>query len=267
MLQPWYSKLHHKTKYGELQLSYEFYIEHLPDGEIFLAGERPEWNDYKINGVKLQCDGDNSFWIDDCFKKMIIPPSALKLGRNEVTVNVNFTRNVNIEAIYIVGDFGVSICGHKGTLTAIPKRIGCDDYAAYGMPFYTGNLTFVIPHEEYADILGSSAADADRIVLTPKDYTGGCVRVTAGESSTLLGWNPYEADITEAYRKKLPIFVTVYGTRANLFGPLHEAKRPAPSCGPGNFVTDGNAWTDGYSLLHSGLRGFIFKAQRRKYYK
>jgi hypothetical protein len=39
--------------------------------------------------------------------------------------------------------------------------------------------------------------------------------------------------------------------------------KPAGACGPGNFVTGGNAWTDDYSLLRSGLRGFIFKAQKK----
>ena len=263
MLQPWYSKLHHKTKYGELQLSYEFYVERIPDSEIFLAGERPEWNAYKINGVPLYCEDKNDFWIDDCFKKMPIPASAMRIGRNEVTVDVEFMRTTNIEAVYLVGLFGVSVCGHRCTLTEPPKRMGCDNYAVYGMPFYTGNLTFVLSPEEYGAVLGDSVSTAERILLTPKEFTGECVRVTAGKTDAVLGWEPYEADVTDAVLNGLPIRVTVYGTRANLFGPLHEAPRPALSCGPGNFVTEGERWTDGYTLIDSGVRGFIFKAQRR----
>ena len=262
MLQPWYSKLHHKTKYGELQLSYEFYIDRLPEGEIFLAGERPEWNNYKINGVQLYCEDKNDFWIDDCFKKMKIPASALRLGRNEVTVDVTFMRTTNIEALYLVGAFGVSVDGHRCTLTEPPARMGCDNYAAYGMPFYTGNLTFTISPEEYKGALMEALEEGMRVILSPKDFTGGCVKVTAGGKSTVLGWDPYEADVTEAIVNGLPIYVTVYGTRANLFGPLHETPRPASSCGPGSFVTSGEHWTDGYSLIDSGLRGFTFKQVR-----
>ncbi len=263
MLQPWYSKLHHKTKYGELQLSYEFYIDRLPEGEIFLAGERPELNNYKINGVALQCGDVNDFWIDECFKKLHVPRSALKLGRNEVTVDVTFMRTTNIEALYLVGDFGVRIKGHRRALIQPPERMGCDSYAAYGMPFYTGNLTLTVSHEDYAHLFVDVGEPADRILLTPKEFTGGCVRVTAGGKSTVLGWEPYEADVTDAVRNGLPIYVTVYGTRANLFGPLHETPRPAPSCGPGNFVTGGDRWTDGYNLLDSGIRGLVFKRVRR----
>ena len=263
MLQPWYAKLHDKKKYGELQLSYEFYIEELPDFDVFLAGERPELNCYKLNGVELYNDDVNDFWVDDCFKKMPIPEGVLKLGRNEVTIDVTFMRTTNVEALYLVGIFGVKLEGKKRTIVATPGLMGCDNYSAYNMPFFTGNLTYAITAEDYQDILGDAAKDADRIVLTPKEFTGGCVKVRAGGKTTVLGWDPFEADITEAYRNGLPISVTVEGVRTNVFGPLHEVAKPAGHCGPGNFVTGGAQWTDDYSLLRSGLRGFTFKAQKK----
>ena len=131
------------------------------------------------------------------------------------------------------------------------------------MPFFTGNLTFTLPAEVYGAILGDAAKDADRIVLTPKEFTGGCVKVTAAGRTTVLGWDPYEADVTEAYRVGLPIEVTVDGTRVNTFGPLHEVQKPGWACGPDNFLTGGDGWTNNYSLLASGLRGFTFKAQKK----
>ncbi len=263
MLQPWYAKLHDKKEYGELQLSYEFYIDEMPAFDIILAGERPELNCYKINGVELHSEDINDFWVDDCFKKMKIPAEALKPGRNEVTIDVTFMRTTNIEALYLVGIFGVKIDGKKRTIVGTPGLMGCDNYAAYDMPFFTGNLTYALTKEDYENILGDAAKDADRIVLTPKEFTGGCVKVTAAGKTTVLGWDPYEADITEAYRNGLPISVTVEGVRTNVFGPLHEVAKPAGHCGPGNFVTGGDQWTDDYSLLRSGLRGFIFKAQKK----
>jgi len=263
MLQPWYAKLNDTKKYGELQLSYEFYIDEMPEFDIILAGERPELNQYKINGVELHNDDINDFWVDDCFKKMKIPAEALKLGRNEVTIDVTFMRTTNVEALYLVGVFGVKVDGKKRTIVGTPGLIGCDNYAAYDMPFYTGNLEFCLSPDDFENILGDAAKDADRIVLTPKEFTGGCVKVVAAGKPTVLGWDPYEADVTEAYRNGLPISVIVEGVRTNVFGPLHEVDKPAGACGPGNFVTGGSAWTDDYSLLRSGLRGFIFKAQKK----
>ncbi len=263
MLQPWYAKLHDKKQYGDLRLEYEFFIDTLPEGEVFLAGERPELNTYKLNGVPLHNDDINDFWVDDCFKRMPIPAGTLRLGRNTVTIDVTFMRTTNIEAIYLVGDFGVRLDGKTRTLVAPPATIGCDNYAAYDLPFFTGNMTYHITPEMYKDILGEDAETADRIVLTPASFTGAAVKVEALGHKTVLGWDPYEADIAEAYRANAPIDVTVEGVRTNVFGPLHEFAKPAGHCGPGNFVTGGDNWTDNYSLLSSGLRGMIFKAQKK----
>ncbi|MBQ3012715.1 MAG: hypothetical protein IJD74_04155 [Clostridia bacterium] len=264
MLQPWYAKLNDTKKYGELQLEYEFYVGTVPDGEIFLAGERPELNSYKINGVSLKNEDINDFWIDDCFKRMVIPEGALKIGKNTVTVDVTFMRTTNVEALYLVGDFGVKIEGRKRSLTASPKLIGCENYASYDMPFYTGSITYHLTAEHYAGVLGSDGNEADRIVISPEHFTGACVKVTALGKTTVLGWDPYEADVTKAYRSGAPIDVTVVGTRRNLFGPLHQYPSIVGAYGPGNFVTDGDAWTDDYSLIDSGLTGIVFKVQSKK---
>ncbi|MBR5427057.1 MAG: hypothetical protein IK118_01805 [Clostridia bacterium] len=262
MLQPWYAKRFDREEYGALRLSYEFYVDALPSSPVYLAGERPELNHYEINGIAFECADAGDFWIDDCFKKMKLPAGALKNGRNEVTVDVTFLRTTNIEALYLVGDFGVKLDGRRRTLTAAPARMGCDNYAAYNMPFYTGNLTYEIAPEVYGPLL-KDLDGADRILLTPKGFTGACVRVEAAGRTAVLGWEPYEADVTEAVRAGLPIYVTVEGTRTNVFGPLHEIPKPAGACGPGSFLTEGDGWTDDYSLLDSGLRGFVFKAQKR----
>lgn len=261
MLQPWYAKRFDRKAYGSLQLSYTFDVENVPITPVYLAGERPEWNHYQINGIPLTCGDVNDFWIDDCFKKMEIPAGALKPGRNEVTVDVTFLRTTNIEALYLVGDFGVRLDGRKRTLVPAPAKMGCGNYAAFDMPFFTGNLTFELMPEAYLPLLGDFVA-ADRIVLTPEAFTGACVKVSDADKTAVLGWEPYEADVTQAVRRRLPICVTVEGTRTNVFGPLHELPKPAGACGPGNFLTEGEQWTDDYSLLDSGLRGFTFKVQR-----
>ena len=263
MLQPWYAKLNDAKCYGNLKLTYEFYIDELPKGEVFLAGERPETNRYQINGYPLHAGNINDFWVDDCFKKMKIPAGALVKGKNTVTVEVAFMRTTNVEAIYLVGDFGVRLDGNRRTLTTRPQIIGCENYENYAMPFYTGSVTYHIEPESYCDLLGDEARQAERIVLTPLQFTGGCVKISALGKTTVLGWDPYEADVTEAYLQNAPIDVTVVGTRRNVFGPLHQTVKTAPACGPGNFVTGGANWTDEYSLIDSGLRGFVFKAKRR----
>jgi hypothetical protein len=264
MLQPWYSKLNYTQQYGDIELEYEFYIDTLPAGDVYLAGERPEINVYKINGVSLVAGDINDFWVDDCFKRMRIPADALKLGRNAVTIEVNFMRTTNVEALYLIGDFGVTIDDRKRTLVAAPKKIGCENYENYNLPFYTGNMTYHLTPEQYRGILGEAGESADRVMLSPASFTGGCVKVEALGKTTVLGWEPYEADVTEAYRCGAPIDVTVVGTRRNVFGPLHEEPKNVGGCGPCNFVTWGGNWTDKYNLMDSGLTGITLKAQKNE---
>ena len=264
MLQPWYSKLNYTQQYGDIELEYEFYIDTLPAGDVYIAGERPEINVYKINGVSLVAGDINDFWVDDCFKRMRIPADALKVGRNVVTIEVNFMRTTNVEALYLVGDFGVTIDDRKRTLVAAPKKIGCENYENYNLPFYTGNMTYHLTPEQYRGILGEAGESADRVMLSPASFTGGCVKVEALGKTTVLGGEPYEADVTEAYRCGAPIDVTVVGTRRNVFGPLHEEPKNVGGCGPCNFVTWGGNWTDKYNLMDSGLTGITLKAQKNE---
>lgn len=261
MLQPWYSKLHDKNVYGELELMYEFDISEMPKGDIVLAGERPENNHYEINGVALKNDDIHDFWIDDCFKRMHIPTSALKLGTNRITVKTSFMRTSNVEAVYLVGDFGVN-AGLKGScITTLPDKIGCKNLEEYNMPFYTGSITYKLTPDMYRGL--DCPADG-RIVLSPVSFEGGCVKVGAeGQEDIILSWDPYEADITDAIKAGKTIDVSVVGTRRNVFGPLHQIPKTAGACGPGNFVTGGAQWTDEYSLIDSGLTGIVLKIQKR----
>ena len=263
MLQPWYAKRFDQKDYGEIELSYTFEVGDLPQGPVFLAGERPELNHYRLNGVALSCPDPDDFWIDDCFKKMPVPEGVLKPGVNTVSVDLRFLRTSNVESLYLVGDFGVKLSGRRRTLTTLPETVGCGNYEGYRLPFYSGNLTYRLSAEDYAPLV-KDLPDADRIVLTPEDFTGACVKVTSAGKTETLGWEPFAADVTDAVRNKEPIEVTVVGTRINLFGPLHEKEKPAWACGPDSYLTSGEHWTDDYSLLDSGLRGFTFRAQKRK---
>lgn len=263
MLQPWYSKLNDKKQYGELELEYEFVIKDMPEGKVVLAGERPDYNDYYINGVKLENRDVHDFWIDDCFKKMDIPEGALKVGKNIVTVKTTFMRTTNIEALYLVGDFGVVAYTKGATVTTLPEKIGCENYEKYNMPFYGGNLTYKLTPEMYADKIKLSGDE--KVFLSPVSFTGGCVKVSAeGIKDSIIAWEPYEADVTAAVKAGKTINVTVAGVRKNTFGPLHELPKIAWACGPGNFVTGtpGRDWTDEYNLIDSGLTGIVLEIKK-----
>ena len=253
MLQPWFAAKTDKTVYGKVCLTYTFDIAEMPASDLILAGERPERMHYAINGTPLVNTDIHDFWVDDCFKKMAIPKSALRLGTNIVTAETDFMRTTNLEALYLIGDFGVTLDGHTRTLTARPNVTRLDNLDTIAMPFYTGEITYRITPDHYAAL---TLSDGERVKLCPTAFIGGLVRVQAESmEEQRLVWDPYEADVTEAVRAHKDILVTVVGTRRNVFGPLHFAPRFDGAYGPGHFVTGGDAWTDDYALIDSGLHG------------
>ena len=260
MLQPWFARLTDNSVYGRIALEYTFDIEEMPVGDLILAGERPERMHYAINGTPLFNDDVHSFWIDDCFKKMAIPHGALKHGRNVITAETDFMRTTNLEALYLIGDFGVRLNGNIRTLTTRPDTLRFGNLDTAAMPFYTDELTYLITPDKYSSL---TCSDGERVKLAPTAFFGALIRVQAdGMEEQRLIWDPYEADVTDAVRDGKTIRVTVVGTRRNLFGPLHYAPRHYQNCGPGHFVTEGDNWTDDYALIDSGLHGITLTKYR-----
>ncbi len=244
MLQPWYAKLHDKKVYGDIELQYTFDIEKMPEGDVYLCGERPEFNSYFINGAALTCPDPDDFYIDNCLKKMPVPKDALKPGENVVTVKVAFMRTTNIESLYLIGSFGVKIDGTKRTLTSLPDKADFGETYDQSMPFYTGCITYTVPNRNF-----EQPEDGERVIIKADDFAGSLVKV----NGQILAWEPYEADITDAVKAGDDIKITLVGTRRNLFGPLHLVPLFHGAYGPGHFVTGGGSWTDNYNLIPAHL--------------
>ena len=76
-----------------------------------------------------------------------------------------------------------------------------------------------------------------------------------GGREVLLPWQPYEGDITELAEAAETLELEVILTRRNTFGPLHQLPALVDGYGPGNFLSQGDRWSDGYVTLPQGLLG------------
>lgn len=262
MLQPWYIKKYGlDTEFKGIEIKFEFDIEEMPANTVTLVGERPEFNEFYVNGVKLDCIDPKNFWIDIAFKKMPIPNGVLKLGKNVVTVKTLYKFSTHLESVYLIGDFGVRAGMKNSVITAkLPERLACKSFSEQNMPFYSGNVTYGLPYEKYCDKV--VLKDDERIFLSVK-FFGAAVRVTDGNKlDEIIAWEPYEVDVTETVKNKRNIAVTVLGTRKNTFGPLHTVPCVVHRCGHGSFTTEGEQWTDEYNLIEDGLREIRFTVKK-----
>ena len=259
MCQPWYSKLNDSEVLGKASLTYVFFADKVPGGRVFLAGERPDVMNYKINGIPLVSDG--TFWTDICFKRMPIPENAIKQGRNEITVSVDFTRNVNFEILYLLGDFGVKADGSYARLTGLPAKLTFGSASEQGLPFYGADLTYVIP----ASLLEKYRKDAEngkRIVLCPQDVKGSLIKYRSAVQSGKAHFKPYKADVTESVSAGADVKLTLAGNRMSTFGPMHHLPAEHTGSSPGHFVSSGESWSDGFAAAPTGILKLLINVEK-----
>lgn len=249
MVQPWYSKKYSPKPEvkGNISLAFDFYTDELPKNNIELALEQPECFTIKLNGQVLDATTPSGWWVDPAFKTIPVPVSLLKKDKNEVVLECGFRDDINLEALYLLGDFGVKVEKTKKTLVSLPEKLAIGDAVSQGLPFYSGGIVYKVP------VSAKPGAGESLFINIPK-FTGACLKVSAeGQKEQLIAWQPYSTDITKLSEVKGEISVEVVLTRRNTFGPLHQIPLKVSGYGPGNFITGGKDFTLDYMLYPAGL--------------
>ncbi|HEX2950066.1 MAG TPA: hypothetical protein VHV83_10980, partial [Armatimonadota bacterium] len=260
----------------------------MPKGALYLAIERPETFTITINGDPVtQHDCGN--YRDTSFRKIDIS-SLLVPGTNEILLNTVFsqqpavyenlerakvfeseknklTYDCEIEAIYLVGDFGVHTPGsfeslprhavrYSGDflLAAPPQAAPISDLVRNGLPFFNGTIRLT----KRLTLDATSAACTRLAFAEPMAHV---VKLTInGQDVQEWLWGPFEADITgllHAGENEIAIELTT-GLR-NLLGPHHLEEGESYSVGPACFFKEPNIWgcakwNDNYCFVEFGLK-------------
>ncbi len=232
MLQPWFAAKLPAKELGEIELKFEFEIADMPEW-IDLVLEEPENFSVEINGHPLDLTGTEG-WIDIAFHRIRIPSSFLQNGVNAVLLKTRYTEKSNLEAIYLLGNFGVQLDGTVRQIVPMVGKLETGDLCAQGLPFYSGAVRYRVPLPQGA-----------RKIRLP-EIGGACAKV----NGRILGWDPFEAEVSgaEGFAD-----VEVVLTRRNTFGPLHDAVRDRYWVGPQHFITEGEEWIGDCVFEPSGL--------------
>ena len=222
MFQPWYTAKSALVPYFDFTLVYAFESE--ISCEAFLAAEST--GAIEVNGQAVTLS--EAWWVDPCFKKT---PIIIKKGRNVITIRDTYTQQQNLEAIYILGEFGV----FQGVIREKPKSIALGDITKQGFPHYSGKITYIFEQPVF-----------EKSVLKLRDMCGAAAIRVNGE---ILAWQPYAVEVHPSDR----VAVELSLTRRNTFGPLHQLPAIDSVCSPESFVTEGDKWTDEMVVLPCGL--------------
>lgn len=248
-----------------LKFNFEVEMNLSRNKEMFLVMEEPDKFEIEVNGQKIKYE-DIGWWKDSAFKKIDIK-GYVKKGTNEIILRRTFyqrpkvyevlfgenvyeseknmlTYDVELESIYIVGDFGVvSKSSYKtGERKAVftdgpfvivdkPDKVKTGDLTRQGFCFFAGKITltqtiYVKKEEGMPVILKLKRPNA----IVAKVFINDRVVKT-------LPWEPYSVDITEAVRDgENKLSIQLFSSNRNLLGPHHHVAGESYSVGPLSFV-------------------------------
>ena len=242
MLQPWFIADKEHNVVGQISLSFNFDIEIMPS-ELKLVIEHPENFEIALNGCKSAFTKIDERWVDSCFTVLEIDITKCAIGRNVIELSTGMRDNINLEAMFLLGDFGVKLNGSHSVITKLPESLEIGDLCEQGLPFYSAGVTY------YIDNLPNNVKS-----LALSEFEGAVVKVEGKGEERIIFAPPYVADI-DSLIDNGNLSLTCILTRKNTFGPLHYSPLWMEAIWPDMFVIEDEEifCKDSYALIKQGL--------------
>ena len=207
--------------------------------------------------------GENTLTLSACFRQRQQVYDVL-FGKNVYETELNkLTYDMELEALYLLGDFGVySATGYTPgpngslhtdgpfTLGPCPAALDAGCLTTQGLPFFAGRAVL-----EKTIVCGPDAADTVLDIGTPH---AGLVQaaVNGGAAQTFL-WPPYCLHDAGLRPGENTLTVTLYASNRNMLGPHHHNKGEPLSVGP-------SSWTGEFSWVERESEAVVITPEMRK---
>ena len=211
----------------------------LPD--VQLAVEDAEQATIVWNGAQVAAQ-PSGYYVDESIQTVALP--GLQKGENVLELTLPFGRTTNTEWCYLLGDFDVQVVGCERTILPASREIAFGDMTTQGLPYYGGNLTYQMEVKTPACALG---------ICVPH-YRGAVVRVKVdGKEAGVIAYDPYEVIVENTMAGRHKIELTLFGTRFNSFGGVHNTDAAELWAGPNYWRSTGDRWCYEYRLRKMGI--------------
>ena len=182
------------------------------------------------------------YYVDEAIQTVTL--GALCAGENLLEIEVPFGKVTTIESMFLLGDFGVEVCGRDARVIEPVRELAFGDWTRQGLPFYGGNVVY---HAEIGLAGGPCALEATHFAQPVLGVS------MDGEDRGLIAISPWRAGLGSPAAGTHRIDLTAYGNRMNTFGALHNCQYADVWHGPGAWRTEGCGWTYEYRLRESGV--------------
>lgn len=286
-----------------IELSYDFTIATDPKKlkELLLVLEDSDKYCIYVNSKKVNQE-ITGYWKDRSFHTIDIHSHVLK-GKNTIVLKGVFhqdqkvydvlygenvyeternklTFNMEMESIYLIGDFGVYSCSDETKtnrqafftdgpfeITEKPTKFIHNNFTTQGFLFFSESIVIT-------QTININKQKGKDIILRYGKPNAPVIDITV--NGTLIKnamWAPYEVDITKAaVEGENLIEIRLYASNRNLLGPHHHIKGECYSVGPSSFTGEwswvekrseadatneadrgNNYWTDSYCFVEFGF--------------
>lgn len=249
----------------QIHQDYHVQIHHVPE-EMYLVCETPEKFRIIINGKRLE-QAPEGFYVDKSFKKFNIT-DLVNLGRNDISFDCEFFQSeafyenlkkayqfeseknklaydMEIEPIYLVGDFGVRTKGnwteqdknavrYHGTfeLDVAPTELCPSHIEQQGYPFFCGEMVL----EGELDVQGKNPV----LKLTRRGITA--VKVEIGGKEKWMLTDDKLSLKEFGVKGRVKVRFTLINNLRNLLGPHHLEEGECLRVNPGKFFKEPCVW-------------------------
>jgi len=233
------------TSSSNLRLSFAFQCATKSEAIQVVIEQAYNWT-LKVNGNTVSTVTKEHCW-DKQFGLINIARHVVQ-GGNRIELECAYRHGIEIEDIYLVGEFGVRSTGSQAyALTDEPDELEDGSWVNQGYPFYSGNMV-------YRSFIKAEPADRRRYFLRLNNPRGTLYRIKVNHHEAIaLISQPWEADITDyCVNDANLVEIEVAGSLRNTFGPLHHKQFNPAWCGPEAFAGE-QSWVDHYQLEDYGL--------------
>lgn len=248
MLQPWAlvkSGVLSQSKTARLSLRYLFEITTKSALPSQLMIENPASFQISLNQRSLNAPVSETWRMDTCFKTIDLDPDYFVVGKNEIILTTAFHTGIDLEAIYLLGSFGVELQKDQVSIVSQPDQIEVGDLVSQGFPFYSGSI-------RYTGVLDHPLKKGEVLRITAPLFGGALVKVGFPRGDTRqISSPPYQGEL-KAKGGETELLIEVFLTRVNTFGPLHLKPKEREAIGPSTFRKEENNALE-YQLWPSGL--------------
>lgn len=236
--QPWLFGVEKETE--TVDLKYTIYSD-VEVENVALAIEDFEKSSITFNGKAVPMVS-TGIYVDDSITTVAL--GKLEKGENTVVISRSFGKVSTLEAVYLLGDFGVSLAGSTYKITAPVRELEFGDWTRQGLPFYGGNVTYKCSVKGNGEELG---------VMIPHFAQPVCTVSVDGKRTGTVALSPYTAPLGKLDEGEHLVEITAYGNRYNTFGALHMADPARSWYGPDAWRTNGTRWSYEYVIKSSGI--------------